>query len=101
MKENILKKIQDHRNVPACLFAISPVANRRTARRVQYSANIREAPDKTTTVKSRIFEYFNVRTRNAPNTNAEGAAQKAWASNFSVMELVFLAVAGKRPPQAA
>jgi hypothetical protein len=39
------------------LVAISLVANRLTTRRVQNSTNIRKAPDKPTTVKSRIFKY--------------------------------------------
>src|SRR5579863_9722547 len=86
MKESMLKKIPDHRNWSACLFAISPMAN----------TNMRHAPDKATTVKSRIFKYFVVRTGNTPNTNAAGASQKAWASSFFVMELVFIAVKGKR-----
>jgi hypothetical protein len=88
----MLTKIQDHRNWPACLFAISPVASRRTARRVQNSTSMSEAPDKATTVKSSIFRYFVVRMRNTPNRNAEDAAQKAWASSLSVMELAFIAV---------
>src|SRR5271165_5031909 len=45
---DIFGAAQEHRNRSACLFAISPVTNRRTTRRVRNSTNLREVPDKTT-----------------------------------------------------
>ncbi len=98
-EKSMLKKVQDHRNWAACFFAVPLLAKRRTALRVQNSTNPKEAPEKTTRVKSRMFKYIIVRTRNTPNTNADGAAQTAWVCSLLSMEPVFLAVSG-RPVQA-
>jgi hypothetical protein len=96
----MLKKMQDHRNVDALFLAVSLAANLRADRRVQNRTNMRKAPDKTRPVMYRLSKCLIVRTRQKPNTNAPGAAQKAWASSFPLMELVFIA-AKERPVQAA